>query len=331
MRAAARDITDSVRAWLAGLDEAQRTAATFPFVTPERFNWSYLPGPRQGLPIGDMRPEQRAACAAVVASAMSERTAGEVGAIMSLETVLGELERGAGRQGWMRRDPDRYWFSIFGSPGQAAPWSLRIEGHHVSIHLAVAGDRVIGVTPSFLGANPALVPSGPLAGTRLLRGEEELARALLSELTSSERRAAVAGDVAPADILTGTDRLAVLRSVPVGIRHAALGTARQAALERLIRHYLSRLRSELEAVAWSRIVDAGLGDVTFAWAGPDAPGRGHYYAVRGPTFVIEYDNTQSGANHVHAVWRDLGNDWGDDMLAGHLGAAHSMPGSAKRS
>jgi len=323
MRAAARDITDSVRAWLAGLDDAQRTAATFPFVTPERFDWSYLPGPRRGLPIGGMRPEQRAASAAIVASAMSERTAGEVGGIMSLEIVLGELEQRDGRQGWMRRDPDLYWFTIFGSPGQAAPWSLRIEGHHVSIHVAVAGDQVIGVTPSFLGANPALVPSGPRAGARLLAGEEELARALLSELTSSERSAAVTGEAAPAGILTGTDRLVVLRSVPVGIRHAALGTARQEALERLIRHYLGRLRPDLEAVAWSRIVDAGLGEVTFAWAGPDAPGRGHYYTVRGPSFVIEYDNTQDGANHIHSVWRDLDSDWGDDALAAHTRTAHA--------
>jgi len=323
MPEAAQRITDSVRSWLGGLDDAQRAAATFPFVTPERFDWSYLPGPRNGLRIGDMRPEQRAASEAIVASALSKRSAAEVAAIMALETVLGELERANGRDGWIRRDPDLYWFTVFGSPGEAAPWSLRIEGHHVSINVAVAGDEVVGFTPSFLGANPAVVPSGPRAGARLLAGEEELGRAMLFELTPSERAAAVTGDQAPADILSGTERLAELRSVPVGIRHADLGAARQAALERLIRHYLGRLRPDLESVAWSRIVDAGLGEVTFAWAGSDAPGRGHYYAVRGPSFVIEYDNTQNGANHIHSVWRDLENDWGDDALAAHVRMDHA--------
>jgi Protein of unknown function (DUF3500) len=319
---AAGQITAAVRAWLDGLVDSQRAQATFPFDTPERFVWAYTPGPRNGLAIRDMRPDQRAASSAIVASAMSSRTAGEIAAILSLETVLGDLERADGRSGWLRRDPDLYWFAVFGAPGSPTPWSWRIGGHHVAVHVTVADNRVIGATPSFLGANPAVVPRGPRAGARTLPGEEELARALLSGLTPTERSAAVIDGIAPADILTGTGRVAVLRSVPVGIRHADLGAPRQAALERLIRHYVQRLRPEVADAAWKRIVRAGLDEATFAWAGSDAPGRGHYYAVRGPSFVIEYDNTQNGANHIHAVWRDLDNDWGEDVLAAHLGAAH---------
>jgi Protein of unknown function (DUF3500) len=322
MTAAAGEITAAVRAWLDGLDDSQRAQATIPFDTPERFVWAYTPGPRKGLAIRDMRPDQRAASGAIVASAMSSRTAGEIAAILSLETVLGELERADGRSGWLRRDPDLYWFAVFGAPGSPTPWSWRIGGHHVAVHVTVADNRVIGATPSFLGANPAVVPSGPRAGARTLPGEEQLARALLSGLTLTERNAAIIDGSAPADILTGTGRVAVLRSVPVGIRHADLGAPRQAALERLIRHYVQRLRPELADAAWKRIVRAGLDEATFAWAGSDAPGRGHYYAVRGPSFVIEYDNTQNGANHIHAVWRDLDNDWGEDVLAAHMDAAH---------
>ena len=70
-----------------------------------------------------------------------------------------------------------------------------------------------------------------------------------------------------------------------------------------------------------------LGDVRFAWAGSDAPRQGHYYVIHGPTFVIEYDNTQNGANHIHSVWRDLDNDWGDDALARHLADAHAQSGA----
>ena len=326
MVAAEREVTSAVRAWLDGLDDAQRAQARFPFETPERFVWAYTPGPRKGLAIRDMRPDQRAASSAIVAAAMSSRTAGEIGAIIALETVLGQLERADDRSGWIRRDPELYWFAVFGEPDSPDPWSWRIGGHHVAIHVTVVGDRVAGTTPSFLGANPAVVPSGPGAGTRTLPGEEELARGLLSALTPGERGAAVIDGIAPADILTGTARVADLRSVPIGIRHADLGAPRRSLLERLIRHYVERMRPDVAEAAWDRIVNAGLGDATFAWAGSDAPGRGHYYAVRGPTFVIEYDNTQNGANHIHAVWRDLDDDWGEDALAKHLAAAHATAG-----
>jgi hypothetical protein len=323
MLEAARQISTAVRAWLDCLDDAQRAQAEFPFDTPERFVWAYTPGPRNGLAIRDMRPAQRTASSAIVASTMSTRTAGEIAAIIELETVLGQLEQAGGRSGWLRRDPELYWFAVFGDPGSSSPWSWRIGGHHVATHVTVVDDLVVGSSPSFLGANPAVIPGGPRAGTRTLPGEEDLARALLSDLTPSERGAAVIDGEAPADILTGTGRAADLRSVPAGVRHADLGAPRQAALERLLRHYVARVRPEVAESAWERIAAAGLSDVTFAWAGSDAPGRGHYYAVRGPTIVIEYDNTQNGANHIHAVWRDLDSDWGGDVLAEHVAAAHA--------
>jgi hypothetical protein len=319
---AAREIEAAADAWLDGLDDGQRARATFPFETQERFVWAYTPGPREGLPIRDMRPQQRAAASALVAASMSGRTAGEVAGIIALETVLGRIEKAGGRGGWLRRDPELYWFALFGTPGTTAPWSWRVGGHHVAVHVTVAGDEVIGATPSFLGANPAVVPGGPNAGARALAGEEALGRAVLAELAPEERRVAVVDARAPADILTGVGRRAAMREVPTGVRHADLGRARQAALERLVRHYVDRLRPDVAQAAWQRMVRAGLGDVTFAWAGSDEPGRGHYYAVSGPTFVIEYDNTQNGANHIHSVWRDLENDWGEDLLAAHLQAGH---------
>jgi hypothetical protein len=323
MTSAAGAITGAARAWLDSLDDPRRTRATFPFATPERFVWAYTPGTREGLALVDMDAAQQAAARGLVAASMSARTAGEIAAIIDLETVLGRLEQAAGRAGWQRRDPGLYWFAVFGAPGRPGPWSWRIGGHHVAVTIAVDGDHVIGSTPAFLGSNPAVVPSGPTAGARVLTGEETLARALLAELTPGERDAAVLSASAPADILTGTARSAQLGSVPMGVRHAELGAPRKAALERLIQHYLGRLRPDVAAAAWRRIADAGLGDISFAWAGSDAPGRGHYYAILGPTFVIEYDNTQNGANHIHAVWRDLERDWGGDPLADHLAAAHA--------
>jgi hypothetical protein len=318
----AGELAAAVRTWLDGLDERQRDRATFPFQTPERFVWAYTPGEREGLAIGEMRPDQRAAADAVVATAASARTTGEIAAVIALETVLGELERARRQPGWEQRDPERYWFAVFGEPGTTGPWSWRVGGHHVAIHVTISDGQVIGTTPSFLGANPAIVPSGPLAGTRTLPGEEQLARELLAVLTPAERDIAIVEGTAPADILSGIGRHADVRSVPVGIRHADLAAQGQATLERLIRHYADRAKPDVADAAWDRIVAGGLGDVTFAWSGPDERGRGHYYAIRGSGFIIEYDNTQNGANHVHAVWRELANDWGEDLLARHLSSRH---------
>ena len=323
MTAAADEITAAARAWLDGLDASQREAAVFPFDSNERFVWAYTPGTREGLALQDMRPEQRRAATAILGASLSERTEGEVGTIMGLETILGALERESGHSGWTRRDPELYWFAIFGEPDERTPWSWRVGGHHVAIHLTLADGRVIGSTPSFLGANPAAVPHGPQAGFRALTGEETLARTLLAGLTPDERKAAIVNDKAPADILTEHAARADVRSIPVGIAYRDLAATARADLERLIRHYVDRVRPDVALADWERIVAGGLDEISFAWAGRGEPGHGHYYAIRGPRFLAEYDNTQNGANHIHAVWRDLDNDWGEDLLARHYATAHS--------
>jgi Protein of unknown function (DUF3500) len=321
--AAAEEIAAAARAWLDGLDATQRAAAVFPFETSERFVWAYTPGTREGLALREMSPAQRSAATAILGAALSERTAAEVASVIALETVLGALEREGGRGGWTRRDPELYWFAVFGEPDARAPWSWRIGGHHVAIHVTLADGQVIGSAPSFLGANPAVVPRGPQVGCRALPGEETLARTLLAALTPDERRVAIVNDQAPADILTENAARTDARSIPVGIPYRDLAASARADLERLIRHYLNRVRPEVALAEWDRVVAPGLDEVSFAWAGPEEPGRGHYYAVRGPRLLIEYDNTQNGANHIHAVWRDLANDWGEDLLAMHLKRAHA--------
>ncbi len=319
---AADALTGAVDAWLDTLDDGQRAQARFPFDTDERAVWAYTPGERKGLAIAAMHPDQRAAAMATIRAAMSERGAAEAAAVIALEEVLGVLEQSRGRAGWIRRDPELYWFALFGEPGPAGPWSWRVGGHHVALHVTVDEGRVVGSTPSFLGSNPAVVPDGPRAGDRVLRGEEDMARALLTTLSPEESAIAVVDPVAPPDLHSGNGARADLRKIPGGIRHDDLAAAGQAGLERLIRHYLERAPDDVASAAWARIVDAGLAPITFAWAGPGEPGLGHYYAVRGPEFLIEYDNTQNEANHIHAVWRDLVTDWGGDALTAHYRAAH---------
>ncbi len=316
------DLTRAVIDWLDMLDLEQGRRARFDFDDAERFVWAFTPGERAGLAVRDLRADQRAAAMRVVDAAMSERGAREVAEVMALETILGAIERDTGRSNWPRRDPELYWFAVFGDPSGSEPWSWRVGGHHVAIHLTVADRRVIGSSPSFLGANPAVVPSGPRAGARVLTGEESFARALLAALSATERTTAVVDRVAPPEILTSNSARADPRVVPVGLPHAEMGEPGRAGLERLIRHYLGRGADDVAAAQWEQVVAPGLGQTTFAWAGPVEPGRGHYYAVRGPRLLIEYDNTQNGANHIHAVWRDIENDWGEDVLAAHYRSAH---------
>ena len=319
----ARRMADAARRWLDALEPAQRQHAVFPFDDGERFAWHYRPVPRRGLALADMTEPQRSHAMKLVDAALSARGAAELRAIMELEPVLGALERSVGRPGWERRDQEKYWFAVFGDPVERGAWAWRIGGHHVAVHVTVLDGRFVAATPLFFGANPATVPHGEHAGLRTLAAEEDLARALLARLSPAQKAIAILDPVAPDDILTKNYRSADPAAIPRGVAFAQLTGEQRDGLVRLMKHYVERVAAELAAVEWKRLEMAGLDLVTFAWAGPEERGHGHYYAVRGPRCLIEYDNTQNDANHIHSVWRDFTNDWGEDLLAAHYAASHS--------
>ena len=321
-RASATEIADAVSAWLDGLEPAQRARAIFPFETDERFAWAYTPGDRNGLLIAAMSVGQREAATATLDAALSVRGAREVRAIMALEEVLGQVERDAGWLDAPRRDPEMYWFSVFGEPGGSEPWALRINGHHVAIVVTVAGGEVISAAPFVPGREPGHYPRGTAGRRADHRRRGDAGPGAAREPVAEQRAIAVVDPVAPPDIRSGNGRRAQVGGIPEGIPYLALDLGQREGFERLVRHYLERARPDIAKAEWARIRAAGLLPVTFAWAGPDVPGRGHYYAIRGPAFLIEYDNTQDGGNHIHSVWRDLTNDWGEDRLAAHYRAAH---------
>ena len=321
---AARQMAAAASAFLASLRTEQRQAATAPFDVPDHRDWTYLPGPRPGLALADMDDRQRGLAMDLLGTGFSEPGLGEAHAIMALEAILRELEREAGLDGWQRRNPTSYWLRVLGDPGGAGPWAWRVNGHHLAAHLTVVGDTV-AATPQFFGANPAMVPSGPHAGLRTLPDAEDLGRALLGALDPDRRAVAVVSSVAPDDVLTRHDPAADPGRVPRGLAYADMTAPQQELLTSLVRHYLGRVTPEVGDAAWLEVVDAGLEPVTFSWAGSDQRGIGnaHYYSVAGPTFLLEYDNTQNNANHIHSVWRDLRHDWGEDLLAAHYAAQHA--------
>ena len=261
-------MADAARRWLDDLEPAQRARAWFPFETDDRRNWDYRPGPRVGLSLGEMTPSQRSRAHVLVGTGLSDRSVAEVREIIALEPVLGEIERRAGVRDWTRRDPGLYWFAVFGDAGSHSPWSWRIGGHHVTIHVTVVGDR-LATTPLFLGANPATVPHGIALGRRTLAAEEELARDLLGRLSPSQRSIAVVDPVAPPDILTDNDRMVGPHAGPIGVRYADLDVDQRTSLERLVQS-LPRACATRRRAGWlgpDRIGRAGSPDLCMGRSG----------------------------------------------------------------
>jgi hypothetical protein len=317
-------MAEAAAAFLESLGGEQRAQASLPF-GDERYQWAYTPGPRKGLLLQAMTTAQRSAALRLFDAGLSARGATSAQQIIAHEAILRETERIEQIMSGEDRDPELYYFSVFGTPGGSAPWGWRVGGHHLALNFTVANGECVSATPLFFGANPAEVHHGPARGLRILAAEEELARALLGSLGAEQKAQAIVDPVAPADILTKNYRAADPLTLPHGIAYATLGGEQRVYLVRLVRHYIERAADAVSADTWARIEQAGLEALTFAWAGPEVRGHGHYYAVKGPTCLIEYDNTQNNANHIHSVWRDLAHDWGADVLAEHYAHAHGIP------
>ena len=311
------DIAARAATLLSLLDGDARARATFALADDERFNWAFTPVSRNGLPLKEMTVEQRAAAHALLQTTMSSQGYHKANAIIELERVLGILE---GRP--QRRDPEDYYVAIFGTPDEGAPWAWRFEGHHLSLNFSSPEGELTVTGPAFMGANPATVPSGEKAGWRPLGREEDLARGLLFMLNPEQRAMAVIATEAPRDIITGNDREARLASFE-GIPASRLTDEQRRMLMAVIGEYVGNMDAEAAHAWMTRIRDEiPPSDLYFAWAGSPEPGEGHYYRVHAPQFLIEYDNTQGNANHVHSVWRDLENDFGGDALRRHYEGGH---------
>ena len=326
--AAALGAAPAARAFLSTLSASQRSAARFGFDDSARTAWAYVPQARSGIPLRDLDDRQRAAAFAVVGTGLSERGTALAHGIVELESTLQALERQTWNPWAPRRDAGLYFLSTFGPPDDTQPWGWRFEGHHLSVNVTQLGPHGQIVAPLFMGANPARVPTGPQQGLRLLAAEEDLAFALLHSLDADQRARAVLGDATFGDIVTRNDPVARPMAF-AGLPAAAMTPPQQRQLRRLLDLYAGRMADSAAARQLQRIESAGIGRVHFAWAGAQQPGAPHYYRIHGPTVLVEYDNSQDEANHIHTVWRDLENDFGSDLLRRHYaGVASSGAGHA---
>ena len=311
----AKLMEEAAKEFLATLTPEQAAEATFKLDDEERINWHFIPRERNGLTMNKMRPDQLQMAFLLVNSALSHKGYKKTLTIMSLERVLHELENNS-----PRRDAGNYFVSIFGEPGAKA-WGWRFEGHHLSMNFTIVDGKVSG-TPTFFGGNPGEIKEGPRKGLRVLGAEEDLGRALAKSLTDQQKeKAIVLKNKAPKDILTSADKK-VDPLKPDGLPQSEMSDEQKKMLMDLIHEYVQTHRHALAAQDLKKIADAGIEKVSFAWAGGMEVGEAHYYRVQGPTFLLEYDNIQNGANHPHAVWRDFDGDFGRDLLREHHAEAH---------
>lgn len=315
---AVEDMANAANNFLAALNADQKAKATFELKSDVRLDWHFIPKERKGLPMKEMTPDQRALAHALLSSGLSHRGHMKAATIMSLEQILFEMEQGRGP----KRDPELYFVRIFGKPEPQGTWAWCFEGHHLALNFTIVKGHVSSA-PSFMGTNPAEVRQGPRKGLRLLGKEEDLARKLVKSLNETQRKTAIYTNTAPADIITGADRKARPLE-PKGISMKDLNEEQHELLKGVVMEYLFRARPDVAQHDAEEIREAGVENIYFAWAGSTEPGQGHYYRVQGPTFLLEYDNTQNNANHVHAVWRSLKNDFGEDLLKQHYDEAHKQ-------
>ena len=304
-------MTTAAQDYLATLGKSELERGTWALNANERFDWHFIPRERYGVRLRDMTSEQRVAAHGLLKSALSSQGYLKATGVMQLEGILGMIE---GRP--ERRDPEDYYFNVFGTPSSSGAWAWRFEGHHVSLNFTAAGDNLPSLTPAFLGSNPHVVAEGPNAGRKLLGAEEGLARELLALLDARQLGTAIFQAEAPSDIITGNARAASMEDYQ-GIPVSDLTGEQSGAFMQLLEEYLHNASHDVAHAQMDRIQEAGLENLYFGWAGSTEPGEGHYYRIHGPTILIEYDNVQGGANHVHSVWRDLQDDFGDDLLRRH--------------
>ncbi len=306
--------TDAATRFLASLDQDQRSKALKNFTDDYRTNWRFVPASRDGVNLGQLTPPQAELAATLLKKSLSDSGFKKIETIKSLEDVLFELE--GGNTG---RDKRLYTFTFFGEPSATGHWAWRYEGHHVSLNFTYQNGALISSSPQFFGANPAEVRSGPQKGLRALPREQDLAFALLDSLSSTQLKKAILAEKAPYEIVTGnTRKQSILEDK--GLAYTELTKDQQSMLSELLKVHAD---AQSPAEYKRRMGRVDIKTIVFAWMGATKPGAGHYYRIQGSKFLVEYDNTQNDANHIHTVWRDFDGDFGEDVLAEHYQLSHA--------
>ena len=321
--ASAAGMTKAAKRFVESLSDDQRDKTIYEYMDGERIFWYYPPVNRHGIPLRDMDDDQRQLAYSLMETGLTDRSFDQAKLIIEHESVLGPLEKEAGVTSFVR-DPDLYYWTVFGDPGSdKEPWGWRVEGHHISLNFSLWGDKFISMTPFFFGANPAEVRKGPKKGLRILDQREDLAFELMNNLDQGQSSKATIYGEAPYDILTyNASRV----SLPPeeGLPASKMNDTQKDILRNLVNVYVNQVRTDMAQEKLQRLEEEGFDGLHWAWGGPVEEGKAHYYRIHGGNFVVEFDNRQNGANHIHSVWRDVENDFANDVLREHLLLYHVL-------
>jgi hypothetical protein len=306
--------------FLSTLDDIQAEKARYTFEDDERYNWHFVPRERNGISFNDLSEKQRQAGLELLKSSLSEQGFQKANNIMALENILREVESRPADDKY--RDPLNYYITIFGNPDEKNIWGWRLEGHHISINFSSADGQIVSSTPTFWGSNPAIVRSGRHTGRQILKQETDLGFTLVNSLDNNQMKVAVVAPKAPSEIITGNQRKAELNEAK-GLPYADMSAQQKKLFMQLLNIYVKNYQLGFSKRLMNKIEKAGIENLSFAWAGSLQPGAGHYYRIQGPMLLIEYDNTQNNANHVHTVVRDLTSDFAEDILREHYEKEHN--------
>jgi hypothetical protein len=301
--------------FLTSLTPELKQKAAFPYDSPERVNWHFVPlqdkerrPTRKGARLEEMTDAQRAAALDLLRAGLSAKGYEQATTIMSLETILADLEK----SGAMVRNPNWYFVSVFGTPSNTGPWGWRVEGHHLSVNVTLDKGEVRSPTPLVFAANPAEVKAGPKKGLRTLPETEDPVKELIASLDAEQQKAARQEKQFPEIVA----KPKAVVGAPVGLAAGKMTDAQRKTLWKILEGYTGRLPADVAAAELKRVTDAGVEKVHFAYCVEEnKPGKPYTYRVQGPTFVIEFLNVQADsarnpANHIHSAWRRLPADFG---------------------
>lgn len=304
---------NATMAFLNSLNAGQKHKALLPFEDSTRTTWHFLPASmweRPGIPLKELTKEQKTLLYKLLSTFLSETGHNKILKIIDLENVLLELSGDT-----IMRDPERYYTVFYGNPEEENLWAWSFEGHHISLNFTITNDKT-SMTPRFLGANPAIVKEGKQKGRRTLANEDDLGIKLINSMSEEQKQKAIFQKQAFQEIVTKNDTK-VTPLKPVGIKMAELLGVQKSILLSLIDEYLKTMPTELATERMAGFEKEELDEIYFGWAGALRLGQPHYYRIQGKSFLIEFDNTQNNANHIHTVWRDFDGDFGEDLIKAH--------------
>ncbi len=320
LQAQSVDVTQRANDFLSTLSPTLKSKVQYTWNDGERLNWHFVPKDRNGISLHDLNEKQRAAAFALLKASLSNQGYQKATGILALEKILQQVEGRGENDSY--RDPLNYYFTIFGPPAPDKLWGWRLEGHHLSLNFSTANGIVESSTPSFWGSNPAVVPSGNERGKKTLKDEMDLGFVLINALNEQQLAKARFSETALHEIVSYNKQQAELLT-PAGILYKDLTADQQQLFMKLLNTYIKNYEFGFAEKLMEKIKKAGIDKLSFAWAGALKPGAGHYYRIQGPMLLIEYDNTQNNANHIHSVVRDLTNDFAGDILREHYQKEHN--------